>query len=189
MNNKIKTKYISFILIIFILICGFSIYVYNKKINVLTDEVYKNKKFVFENEELEKFNSSVEQNKKIIQDISKKIDSLYVPKDNPVVFIEKIENEAKNNNLEISISGVSLEKASDEKKKDNFNYGNLKMVINASGQFQDVTNFLQKVETMPYILTIGGLKMEEGSEEIKKEEEVVLRKKWTINFALNVITN
>tara|TARA_Y100000310_G_scaffold319419_1_gene374659 strand:- start:168 stop:692 length:525 start_codon:yes stop_codon:yes gene_type:complete len=82
----------------------------------------------------------------------KELDTIFVDKDNIVIFIETIENMAKQ-------SGISTQIQIDDTKKDEGSYQSLDILLQATGSWSGVTTFLKMVENLPHHILVEGMKL------------------------------
>lgn len=104
---------------------------------------------------LENFNQ-VKEIQKEREKIEKIKEALFNP-ENPVPFIEFVENLAKEENLEFSLN---TKEDKNQKEKVIFS-------IAFSGELENIFNFLKKLENSPYFLRIESLKLSKGKEKIQ----------------------
>jgi len=87
-----------------------------------------------------------------------KIEKLFIPSSEPLEFIEFLEKEGENSNLDIEILPFALEKKDKPWPSMNFR-------LSLIGAFSDFLKFLERLESAPYLIDVLNLNV------VKEEEE------------------
>jgi Tfp pilus assembly protein PilO len=176
-----KTKYLSvFLISIIIILIGFSVWCLIK-INKGLQGVFDEKSFIASNKNIDDTDTLIDQQKEDYDYVEKKIDSLFIEKTKIVEFIETLEKIAQENKVTVTITGVDQQQGT---KEDLLEYGTLCMFVSASGEFNDISGFLNAVENLPYAIFVTNTKLIKNVEVANSTEKL-----WSINFSLEVITN
>ena len=86
-----------------------------------------------------------------------KIEKLFIPSSKPLEFIEFLEKEGENSNLDIEILPFALEKKDKSWPSMNFR-------LSLTGAFSDFLKFLERLESAPYLIDILNLNVVKGEE-------------------------
>lgn len=149
-KNKIHLS-IAIFLLLTILMVVFVIYPLLRNIKNSSNELIfqKNNLLTLETQitNLEKFKTI----SKGLEEILKKVDSLFVDPKVPIEFISFLEKNSKNNSLDIEISQISAKKM----EKDAWSF----LILQASitGSFPNFLRFFEKLEASPYLIEIQNL--------------------------------
>ena len=145
-KNKIHTIFSAFFLLSLILLVFF-IWLLLKDIGRNSSELILAKNDITalgdQINEVEKF----KQNFNVYKSNFELIDKLFVDLNNPVDFIEFLENTASNYNI---TSQISLPPATSGYQQSNQNF--IILQFSSKGKFLDVLNFVKKIEAGPYLL-------------------------------------
>ncbi|HDL75139.1 MAG TPA: hypothetical protein ENH06_02060 [bacterium] len=162
MNYKIKPTLI-FLLLIFIIFIVFLINPLFKKINE-NSKIYVSQENIFVNLEkkaknINNFQSYYKKYKKEIE----KIDLLFINSNEPIEFIKFLETEAQASNIHLEMSPSSLRKL----KNEPWSFLSFQLIL--KGSFSNISMFLEKLESAPYLIKIENFTLKKSSQ-IKKEE-------------------
>lgn len=107
-----------------------------------------------------------------------KIDQIFVDPQNPLKFIEFLEQSASGANINLEISPLSFSKDGDLKI--------LSLQLISKGSFSEILGFLKKIEDGPYLLSIQNLAI--TSFKTSKSDDKVLVKTTQANFSIKILT-
>jgi len=93
--------------------------------------------------------------------IEEEIDNVLIKEGGVVNFISLIEEISSNSGLDITIENVEFSSPEEEKKK----LGYLDMTFQVSGSWSQVTEFLNSVEGLPYLINIDSLRLSASGDE------------------------
>jgi len=142
-----------------IVMVGFIIYPLFKGIEKSSEEfIAAKRELILSKEEAGKFEQFEEIYKELEPDLEK-INQFFVDPDIPIDLIKFWEKEARDSELSIKISPISLETA----KTDPWN--SIGFRLSLVGSFPNFLKFLEKTETSPYLIEIQNLTVEKLSQE------------------------
>ncbi len=154
MKNPSKTKKTLLVaLILNILVWGiygfvfFKIRSQNEHVSGLLGEANND---IRKDETLRTIKNSLSENKDFISHL----DSYFVAKDGIVNFIEMLEDKGRESGVLLSIGSVSVEQ--DPKVKEDIKEI-LRLKVDASGSWKDVTYFLSVLENLPYVTEVNNV--------------------------------
>lgn len=153
-----KKKYISIAIsiLVLILLVLFGIYPLAKKIINNAEEFMAEKnKFAELTQRQENFRELSRQYNNYKEELDK-IDSLFINSEKPIEFIEFLERNSRDLNLEMDISSITPKKL--DQNSWSFNIYNIVL----EGSFDDFSKFLEKMENAPYLIEISNLDIQEG---------------------------
>ena len=150
--------------ILFLLITVFVIFPQIKKLSSISDNLVMQKNLLnlFQNQikNLETF----EQNYLLHKPTLERIENSFVIPEEPVNFIEFLENEAQNSNLEIILFPLSIIPGEIDL------WENTGFKIKTTGTFSDSLRFLAKIEASPFLIEIFQLNIQKINEKTKVRE-------------------
>lgn len=169
MNMKNNYKKIIFLGTVLFIILVISIFLtlYN---NAEKEKLFELRKEVANQSNLPEA-SEIEKNKDIVLIRQKEVKNFLFDKDNPVEFIEIIENIAKQNILNVSIDQADFF----EKNEDN-SFDQLKMSVSLNGSVYNIRSFIKDFENVKKETDIQSVRMFKN----ESEESVF----WTANLIL-----
>jgi len=110
-----------------------------------------------------------------LKKIESRLDNILIDEGKIVNFISMIEELSNDLDVDIKINDVDFENNDDEE------LGELTMDFQISGYWNQVTNFLNSVEVVPYVVNIESLRLST----VVQSKEII----WNANFTLKGITN
>lgn len=171
-NTINKIIFTSIILIAVLIIDFVLIYKIDKKY----DEIVESKKSIVS--ESSRFNSLTDVKNKTqeLTKIQNRIDDILISESNAVSFIGLIEDIAEQSGSTMNISKADFKDSEDED-----DLGALDLTFKVTGSWEEVTNFLKMIESLPYLININSVRFSV----IQSEEGSV----WSVDFGLIGLTN
>jgi hypothetical protein len=183
-ENKFLKKFLILLAVLAVLLLAVFVYVYfdikNRNENVyilnsdLATEIQK-----------QEYMSSME---KLVNDSEGDVglmNNSVIKSDGSVVFIENIENLAKDNNLSIKIDSLQYE---DNTQASSSGMTTLKVSASASGGWRDSYNFLTQIESLPFKVKVNNYSLESSNDRMEIAPNKYSNDKvWQSRFDINVL--
>lgn len=181
MKTKTLNKIIlSAIVLIAVLVFNF---IFLLRTNTNYDEIIENKKNIITESSQ---TNSLSDTKNKIQDlemIRSRIDSVLINEENAVAFISLIENLANESGVQMEIQNIDFADPEEEGQ-----LGVLDMTFRIVGSWSNTTNFLGAVESLPYLVNVGSIRLSLLGQTQNGDGEN-LSNQWSIDFHLIGLTN
>lgn len=174
MKTNTTKKVIFLTIVIVVLVVG--IFSLLSKINEQIDFVSEVKKeIVVESSKVGSI-SDIKKKTKELEMISDRIEKVLISESNAVAFISLIEDLSANSGTQIQIVNVDFRDPEAQGR-----LGILDLKFKITGSWENVTNFLSAIESLPYLVNINSLRFAVAS--------VAGGGQWTVDFGLIGLTN
>lgn len=120
-----------------------------------------------------------------IQKVNDEFDERLINKENPVHFIELVENTARRLGVEMVIQNVSTEEGVVNKAAD-VSYDYITMTVRVSGSLEKVRAFLERFQNIPHKIDIEFLRISKQS--VAQGEGAAPTEKWNAELSFKGLT-
>ncbi len=178
MNNFNKTKTILICTIIVLVVVLIFDVLYFKFINEDASKIYDLHKTFFEEYSQNYRVSNLERNLSEVVSKEESINRLFLSKDKIVEFIGQVEDLGEKSSVVIKTQTVDVSGLVDEETNKNNPYGNLNIILIATGEWDKVYKFIKLVENLSYYSEIASVKLSSSNVDNK-----IL---WSANISIDV---